>query len=564
MPINDYPIDSYPINYDPPLGPVPTVVFARAPNLLQVIVTFSMAMDPTSGLDVPANYTIPGTTVALVIVDPSNTFVTLYATLPPSTLELVTVAQTIQNLAHVNLGFPNTASFMTPPGIFLAPVITPETLPGDFCPDDNLPYERLVGDIPEVYKPTINPTMHGILAAIAQGDCAVTCQTQQIKDQLYVTTASGVYLDRLGAGVGVQRPVGVGMQDADYRDLIPVMSYLPKQLRQAIQELLRIWYGDPSVRASVTAGIPEPYSLADGQTVILNLNGNSTFTFQVVASDYNNVAYATAQEVADAINRQALANQVQGRAQTNAENFLNYVNFATGVIGAVGSIRVTGGTAAAAFDFPIATQTINSLPTPAVLYEVNNEQIIVLLPSSPVVVRRGLKGSWFLNANAQGTIHNGYVFDSSAKYSIGGVVTTTTVAIEQGTVESNILVNPLPTTWPPAAGYFLVDYGLATEEGPIKYLLAPNAGNLIIDPAYVFKYSHPVGAIINLVRSLGPAVIDPDGSDYAAYVTGLAIARAALEQLIVAATAVGVVVDFQVQKPTYLWSNPSLDTNDAV
>jgi len=563
MPINDAPINTYPIDYGPPLGAAPTVVSASAPNLLQVIVTFSTAMLAASGLGVASNYTIPGTTVSFVLVDPSNTFVTLYATLPPSTLEWVTVSQSLQDASSVNLGYPNSASFTTPPGLAVAPINTPVTLPGDFCPDDNIPYDRLVGNIPEVYKPTVNPTMHAILAAIAQGDCAVTCQTQQIKDQLYVATASGIYLDRLGAGVGVQRPVGVGMQDADYRDLIPVMSYLPKQLRLAIQGLLRIWYGDPSVRASVTAGLPEPYSLADGQTVVLNLNGNSTFTFQIVATDYNNVAYATAQEVADAINRQALANQVQGRAQTNAENFLNYINFATGVIGAVGSIRVVGGTGASAFGFPITTQTINSLPTPAVLYEVNNEQIIVLLPSSPVVVRRGLKGSWFLNANAQGTIHNGYVFDSNAKYSIG-VVTTTTVAIEQGSVENNILVNPLPATWPTAAGYFLVDYGLATEEGPIKYLLAPNSGNLIIDPAYVFKYSHPAGAIINLVRSLGPAVINPDGSDYAAYVTGRYIAVQALEQLIVAATAVGVVVDFRVQSPVYLWSNPSLDTNTAV
>jgi len=432
------------------------------------------------------------------------------------------------------------------------------------CPYNNESYQKLTRMVPEAYKPTTNTNIGGLLVAFGQGDCRVEDLTAQVKKQLYVETAELQYLNRLGASVGVRRPAGVGMKDPDYRSLIPVMSYVPKQIRQALQALLAIWYGPLAVSANVESFFPEPYPLVDGQTLTITTDELRDLTFYVKTADYLDVTNAKAQEVADAMNRQFPNGELAARVQTDPTSLVQFVNVASSVIGATGSVEITGGTAAAAFTFPTGKQTINSLSRPAVLYEVNNEELVVLLPSSPAVVTRKLKGALHFNKDSSGTIGAGYVFDRNAKYSISSLKTTIIGKISKGTVLSNILVNPLPASWPATAGYFVLDYGHTNEEGPIRYLTAPNSGNLVIDPSYVFKFDHAVSASIHYVRGLGAPKVKQDGTSYAAYVTGLATARQALEDLIVAATAVGVVVRFLVQAPAYKFSNPALDVNSAV
>lgn len=429
----------------------------------------------------------------------------------------------------------------------------------EVCGDDNQAYRAIVRATGSGLKPGANPVVSATLQAIAQGDCLVRDLIPEVKDQMFVSTADVGYLNRLGANVGVQRPAGVGMKDDDYRQLIPVMSYAPKQLRGAIQELLRIWYGDLAARASVTSELPEPFPLADGQTLEFTVNDEEvTLVFE--EDDFEDIGAATAREVADVISTRTSAS---GLPDTNALTFQKHVAIASPTLGAAGAIEITGGTATGAFDFPLGKKTINSATARAVLYEINTGELVVLLPSSPAIVTRGLHGSWRPNEDENGTIQCGYVFDPDAEYSISGVRAETTVDLDVGTVRQNILVDEIPETWPNEPGYFVVDFGLSTEEGPIRYLQTPNSANLIIDPAYVFEFDHAAGATLNLVRSLGPPTVNRDGSSFAAYVTGLAAARQALRDLIVAATAVGVVVRFEVAAPDYRWSNPALDTNEA-
>src|SRR5271154_2451608 len=140
MPINDFAIDSYPINFEPPVGSFPTVVSASAPFLSRVIVSYSLAMDPLSGIANPDNYNIPGSTVISVLVDPSNLFVTLTTyLLEQDTNYTVTVNEVGTSSTDIPLVFPNFASFLTETIEVPAPIPS-GILPGDFCPEDNPSY----------------------------------------------------------------------------------------------------------------------------------------------------------------------------------------------------------------------------------------------------------------------------------------------------------------------------------------------------------------------------------------------------------------------------------------
>jgi hypothetical protein len=388
-------------------------------------------------------------------------------------------------------------------------------------------------------------------------------QIPEFKDQLFVTTASGKYLDRIGANYGIRRPNGVGMKDEDFRDLIPILSYAPKQLRHSIQELLRIWYGDEKVYANVTSTASEPFNLTAGTTLTVVVDGVSV-DIDVISEDYADVSAATAEEFANAVNKQSYNLNVIGSARFDPLTDTTHILLRTNTLGATGTIQVSSGGANSVLNFPTTLRTINSIDRAAVLYEVNKNEIVVILPSSPGIVRRNLTGSAHLQ-ELVGTLSGPYVYDPNARFTLSALGTTlsATQDIVAGSVYTDLEVEDLPAAFPRTLGHFVLDFGNVNQEGPVKYLIAPNDNALIVDPAYVFQKDHATGATLQYVRIEAPQVA-VDGSDYAAYITGVAIARVALRALIQQVSAVGVSIRFIVLVPEYRFSNPSWNTNEIV
>ncbi len=98
--------------------------------------------------------------------------------------------------------------------------------------------------------------------------------------------------------------------------------------------------------ASVATGIPGPYALVDGMTLLLRIDGGAEQRVTFAASDFVNVAQATAQEVAAALN----ASIVRARAIRGAD-----VRIVSDTIGAASRVEVTGGTANTVLGFPTAS-----------------------------------------------------------------------------------------------------------------------------------------------------------------------------------------------------------------
>jgi len=83
-----------------------------------------------------------------------------------------------------------------------------------------------------------------------------------------LATASEQFLDRLLAGIGVERPAGVGIDDDLIRD-IAIKQTNSKIVSNIFLDILEVFYGEEATRANVNSGIEERYRLEDGMTLLV-------------------------------------------------------------------------------------------------------------------------------------------------------------------------------------------------------------------------------------------------------------------------------------------------------
>jgi hypothetical protein len=134
-------------------------------------------------------------------------------------------------------------------------------------------FKRLVKSMPGLYRPEVNTMIGGLLKAWGISDDDVVVQLREAKKQVFVNQASDRYLDFLANNVGVSRTAELGIEDSDFRNLVPVLSYLPKQVRQTIIALLDVFWGAGFTRPNINSENIEPYNLAQ----VLPLTGTLTF-----------------------------------------------------------------------------------------------------------------------------------------------------------------------------------------------------------------------------------------------------------------------------------------------
>lgn len=128
-------------------------------------------------------------------------------------------------------------------------------------------FKRMVRSMPAFYKAEANTMIRGLLQAWAISDDEIEIQIQEAKNQIYVDSASGKYLDVLGNNVGVPRDGTLGLEDKDYRDLIPVLSYYPKQVRATLISLLDVFWGPGFTRANISSGNVETFDFGPQTTL---------------------------------------------------------------------------------------------------------------------------------------------------------------------------------------------------------------------------------------------------------------------------------------------------------
>lgn len=106
-------------------------------------------------------------------------------------------------------------------------------------------------------------------------------------------------------------------------------------------------------------------------------------------------------------------------------------------------------------------------------------------------------------------------------------------------------------------GYVVFDYGTAIQEGPIPYL-ALSGNQIVIDPAYTFKFSHENGATVRQVKQLTAFSPSANGKMFQPFLTGTSKARDSFFEIIKTVISAGVFVTEDVLYPELRFADDSV------
>lgn len=360
--------------------------------------------------------------------------------------------------------------------------------------------------VPGFFKPTLNPNVRGLLYAWSSEDDRIVQAAQDAKEQLFVKYAQLQYLDALGSNVGVFRPSTFGLGDAQYRQLIPALSYYPKQVVPTISKVLEVFYGENNPRV-----------------FIKEVNPN-----EIVIQIPSSVP--------------ALRRSVKGSL-----HFHNY----SGVITAIDNI---GKTMTVNLDGDTKNLKVDELSSAKIGQDSYSEIILSNTAGSTGVVFQ-----FSIGANLS-------VF-SLGRYNIANVKNypgsflpdprrSFTATLQRGKLGQSITAGNIHPTLlmtdasniPDSPGRIIFNLGRGNEEADVKYFGRPNNTTLLIDPSYNFSRDHSIGEMVNVIVKpyRNPNV---DGTDYSTYLVGVTAARILAQQIVKSIVAAGVVIRWIVVEP---------------
>lgn len=195
----------------------------------------------------------------------------------------------------------------------------------------------------------LNPSIRGentnaILEALATGAAHMIHNVEAVNDSLYIVKAQGRYLDSRLADRDITRPDAVGLPDEIFREIGIEVSNR-KQVRDLLLNILRIMYGEEFTRATLISSIFEPYSLQDGDTLIIQYDDQEEVEVTFNTGQFASIAAATAQEVADAITKEIRRLGKKGAAVAKDDGIGGYVQIISETDGPSSSTSVHGGRA---------------------------------------------------------------------------------------------------------------------------------------------------------------------------------------------------------------------------
>jgi hypothetical protein len=146
-----------------------------------------------------------------------------------------------------------------------------------------------------------------------------------------------------------------------------------------------------------------------------------------------------------------------------------------------------------------------------------------------------------------------YMWDLSASF----VLSANSAILDQDVFAGNIVLNlktEAPNSIPYEQGYLIFDYGLETQEGPIRYMSKASESVLLLDPAFVFQHNHTAGSSVVAIRRKGAPVLSGLGTEYPFYLTDPAQSRVILQDLIRSVKSSGIFINYIIRYPQLYYS----------
>lgn len=419
-------------------------------------------------------------------------------------------------------------------------------------------FERAAKFLPNRYKVGINGMVTAFVRAWCEADEDIETAISQTKNEIFVRTASGKYLDRLGSGYGVYRPTIVNIGDEQYKDYIELASYQPKAIRSQLQKLLDIFWDPILSHSTVTSTAWETYDFSSVVYLNVIVDNNAEIEIKFDPSDFAIPAAGTAEEVCTVITR-FIGDKVVAQTRYDTTTTKTYVQLYTRTYGNSGSIQITGGTANSILGF----DTIKIQSTLVDIIEIFHKQIIIKIPSE-VSITSGLPGAAYFHADE--TIYDpypapvdpsnpfwpgNYFYDPSGTYFPTNINMTTTADLWAGNVYSVVNVTD-SSSFPNSSGYIVAGFGSTPMEF-IPYLGRYNNSSLMLDPTYSIINDWPSGTVMKLWSNA--YVPKTDGSDYPIYFNDTMVGEEMVRETIELLKAAGVLLEFEVYNTHYLYQD---------
>ena len=203
-------------------------------------------------------------------------------------------------------------------------------------------------DSEKLLRKFLNPALKGknwdaVIAAVATGDTANVNNAKSAFDQIFKTSSSGIYLDRLAGNDGVKRPKNVGMSDDNFRKFA-IKTTANKVTQEALLEILEVFYGTDAVRAHAITELGQPYSLSDGDDLNITIDGKLKVKVVFKSDDFYQISLAKASEVAAVITRafKIAGSSAWAEAFVDPPDGLTKIKIYSGSLGLKGTVQIRG------------------------------------------------------------------------------------------------------------------------------------------------------------------------------------------------------------------------------
>jgi len=213
----------------------------------------------------------------------------------------------------------------------------------------------------------------------------------KVANQLFISTASGKYLNTRASNVGVTHNPILGLTDEIYRKLtITILN--DKLTANAKLDLLEVIYGPEACRAVLTSSNEEPYRLFDQATLNILVDGKTLVPVVFNWSEFNNCLKASAQEVCFVINNHFESFGVKAFAVPFTDTEINktYIRIFSGTKGLKSSLTIVSGSSQLAFGFDSIlihdlVSTLNPQPSITITPSALDKAIVRVTGQNPVV-----------------------------------------------------------------------------------------------------------------------------------------------------------------------------------
>lgn len=424
--------------------------------------------------------------------------------------------------------------------------------------------------IPKIYNVETNPIINAVVQALASNDEEICTQLDNVKLNMFIKTASGVYLDILANSLGVERPTSIGLLDDQYRELVPNLSFKAKQIRKTFYDTMDVFWGPLFSRANVKSNNAGPFNISIGDKLSLIIDGKVEKDLKILSTDLVTEGAMTSTEVVTWINRYNICTAIIEEDYVTGNEYINIRTNSPGIKGSIEivSSSILGG---GKLDFTIGKYSLLQQNLRTVIYNINPNEIIIEIPAIVPALRRTLKGSHHFHedstieppvAPANGIWQGSFIFDSrgvSSDFTISNKNAKIQEQLVKGSVYTKVTVDDV-SAWGVETGEIIFGFGTDHEEQPIKFRGIPNSNTVLLDPSHVFQYTQPIDTYINILSSTQKYVPRKNGDDLGIYLVSPSDARALVQTILETLRTAGVIITFIIIAPEYryLIENPYL------